>query len=99
VTQPRDGAIIVELPSMLQPYAAGRAEIRLGAPCRTVGDALAAVATLHGGVTDRVMDERGVVRQHVNVFVDGENIRFTAGLETPVDPGSTIVIVPAVSGG
>jgi molybdopterin converting factor small subunit len=45
------------------------------------------------------MDERGIVRQHVNVFVDGENIRFTAGLQTPVDPGSTIVIVPAVSGG
>jgi molybdopterin converting factor small subunit len=97
--QPRDGAIVVELPSVLQPYAAGGAEIRLAAPCRTVGDALAAVASLHGGVTDRVLNELGAVRQHVNVFVDGENIRFAAGLDTPVDPGSTIVIVPAVSGG
>lgn len=99
MTQPRDGAIVVELPSMLQPYAAGRAEIRLGTPCRTVGDALAVVASMHGGVTDRVMDERGIVRQHVNVFVDGENIRFLAGLDTPVHGESSIVIVPAVSGG
>jgi len=45
------------------------------------------------------MDERGSVRQHVNVFVDDENIRFLAGLETPVSEGSTLVIVAAVSAG
>ena len=91
--------IVVELPSALQPYAGGSAEIRLQPPCRTVADALAAVARLHAGVVDRVMDECGAVRQHVNVFVDGENIRFVDGLRTPVDDRSTIVIVPAVSGG
>lgn len=91
--------IVVEIPSVLQPYAGGRPEIRLDPPCRTVGDALAAVAAVYAGVADRVMDERGAVRQHVNVFVDGENIRFVDGLGTPVGERSTIVIVPAVSGG
>ena len=48
---------------------------------------------------DRVTDERGELRPHVNVFVDGENVRFLDGLGTALGEGSTIVIVPAVSGG
>lgn len=86
------------LPGALQPYAGGRAEVRVGS-CDTVGDALGALARMHPGVVDRVMDETGAVRQHVNVFVDDENIRFTDGLATPLPDRATIVIVPAVSGG
>ena len=48
---------------------------------------------------DRVTDERGVLRPHVNLFVDGENVRFLDGLGTALGEESTIVIVPAVSGG
>ena len=91
-------AITVELPSALQPYAGGSTEVRLDG-CGNVGEALCQLAGRHAGVTDRVMDERGAVRQHVNIFVDGENIRFLEGLRTPLEPASTIAIVPAVSGG
>jgi len=92
-------AITVALPSALLPYAGGSAEVMLEDRCRTVGEALGALAGRHAGVMDRVMDERGQVRQHVNVFVDGDNIRFLDGLGTPVREESTIVIVPSVSGG
>ena len=92
--------ITFELPSALLPYAGGSAEVVVrGAACRTVGDALGALAARHAGVVDRVVDERGQVRQHVNVFVDGESIRFLDGLATPLPPRTTISIVPAVSGG
>lgn len=91
--------ITVELPSALLPYAGGSSEVVLRGPCATVGDALGALAARHAGVVDRVMDEQGQVRQHVNVFVDGDNIRFMDGLATPLAERSTIVIVPAVSGG
>jgi molybdopterin converting factor small subunit len=91
--------ITVALPSALLPYSGGSAEVILDARCSTVGDALGALAERHAGVVDRVMDERGEVRQHVNVFVDGDNIRWLNGLQTPVDDRSTIVIVPSVSGG
>ena len=67
--------------------------------CVTVGDALAALATRAPGVVDRVLDECGVLRPHVNVFVGEESIRFLGGLDAPVPEGSTITIVPAVSGG
>jgi molybdopterin converting factor small subunit len=45
------------------------------------------------------MDERGEVRPHVNVFVDGQSIRFLGGLATPLSEKNTILIVAAVSGG
>ncbi|HEU0298917.1 MAG TPA: MoaD/ThiS family protein [Longimicrobium sp.] len=91
--------ITIALPGALQPYAEGSAEVMLDARCGTVGDALGALAGRYAGVVDRVMDECGKVRQHVNVFVDGDNIRFLDGLGTPLQESSTIVIVPAVSGG
>ncbi|HEU4456605.1 MAG TPA: MoaD/ThiS family protein [Longimicrobium sp.] len=91
--------IIVSIPGALQPYAGGRSEVALDARCGTVGEVLCALAGRHAGVVDRVMDERGEVRRHVNVFVDGDNIRFLDGLRTAVGESSTIVIVPAVSGG
>jgi MoaD family protein len=91
--------ITVELPSALLPFAGGSAEVALEVACDDVGAALGALADRHPGVVDRVLDERGEVRQHVNVFVDGDNIRFMDGLRTPVADGAVIVIVPAVSGG
>jgi molybdopterin synthase sulfur carrier subunit len=91
--------ITIELPGALQLYARGSSTVTVGERCSTVRDALRALAAEHPGVLDRVMDEQGQVRPHVNVFVDERSIRFAKGLDTPVETGSTIVIVPAVSGG
>lgn len=91
--------ITIALPGALKPYAGGSPEVSIDGGCGTVREALGALAGRYAGVVDRVMDERGQVRQHVNVFVDGDNIRFLDGLGTPVGEGSTITIVPAVSGG
>src|SRR5688500_7846960 len=91
--------ITVALPGALQPYAEGNPEVTLAGGCTSVGEVLCALAGRYAGVVDRVMDEQGRVRQHVNVFVDGDNIRFLDGLATPVGQGSTVTIVPAVSGG
>ena len=65
----------------------------------TVGEVLAALRPTHPGVHDAALDERGAVRQHVNVFVGAENIGFGAGLATPVPRGAEVWILPAVSGG
>ena len=91
--------VTIELPSALQPYARGSASLVLDERCATVGDALAALAARWPGVLDRMMDEQGALRPHVNVFVDEHNIRFIGGLGAPLDEGSTITVVPAVSGG
>ena len=91
--------ITVELPSALQPFAAGSQVVEVERPCATVRDALAAVAERWPGVRDRVVDEQGAVRPHVNVFVNEDNSRFRGGLDAPLADGSRILIVPAVSGG
>lgn len=100
-TPAEEGAMEVtfELPAPLRAYAGGAAEVTLEAPGATLGAALRALAGRHGGVVDRVLTERGEVRTHVNLFVDGENVRFLRGLDTPVGRGSTITILAAVSGG
>jgi molybdopterin converting factor small subunit len=92
-------AIAVVLPRALYPYSRGNSTITLDDPCATVADALSAIGSRWPGVLDRVMTEQGVVREHVNIFVGEESIRFANGLATPVGDGETIMIVAAVSGG
>lgn len=94
----------VRLPAALSPLAHGWATIEVDlAAARsdtiTVGDVLIALRSVYPGVHDAVLDERGAVRTHVNVFVGADNIRFAAGLATPVSPSAEVWILPAVSGG
>ena len=91
--------ITVELPGALAPYARASSLDLPSAECGTVAEAIRALAARWPGVVDRMMDERGTLRPHVNVFVDDRNIRFANGLQTPLRADSTIVVVPAVSGG
>jgi sulfur-carrier protein len=91
--------ITVELPGALGLHVNGKTKVVLDEPCKTVGDALAALGRRSPGVMDRVMDERGNVRRHVNVFVNDESIRFLNGLNTPAPDGTTILILAAISGG
>ena len=69
-----------------------------GSPA-TVAEALAALWKEYPGLRDRIVDEQGAVRQHINIFVGDEAIRFVDGLATKVPVDAEILIVPAVSGG
>jgi sulfur-carrier protein len=91
----------LHLPAALAPYAGGsrRLAVTLAPGRDTVAGLLDAVAADHPGVGHRVRDERGELRRHVNVFVNGESIRYLSGIETPVDDTDEVWILPAVSGG
>jgi sulfur-carrier protein len=91
--------IRLELPKALCSYADEKSSLVLEGPVGTVGDALIALRGKAPAALDRIMDEQGVVRRHVNVFVNGENIRYLDGLSTPTRDGATIMIIAAVSGG
>jgi len=91
--------ITIELPRALGLSVDGKTTVVLDEPCATVGDALAALGRRSPGVLDRVIDEQGDVRMHVNVFRNGESIRFLDGLRTSIPEGSTILILAAISGG
>jgi molybdopterin synthase sulfur carrier subunit len=91
--------ITVELPKALGLTVDGKSTVEIDEPCTTVGGALTALGKESPGVLDRIVDEQGNVRAHVNVFRDGENIRFLDGLHTSTPDGSRILILTAISGG
>jgi molybdopterin converting factor small subunit len=92
-------AVSIVLPRALLTYSRGSSTLDLDVPCATVGDVLGELGRRWPAVLDRVLTEQGDVREHVNVFVGEESIRFASGLATPVTDGDTIMIVAAVSGG
>ncbi|HEU5335679.1 MAG TPA: PPOX class F420-dependent oxidoreductase [Terriglobales bacterium] len=91
--------ITFHLPAVLRPFADGRSDIILQVNGGTVLDALQALWELYPGLRDRVMTEQDQVREHINIFVGNEHIRYTGGLATAISAASEISIVPAISGG
>jgi MoaD family protein len=91
--------ITVNIAGFLTDFTAGRHQIPLEESPATVGEALARLWTLHVGLRDRVVNEKGEVRLHVNIFLNNENIRHQQGLNTSLSEGDEITILPSVSGG
>jgi sulfur-carrier protein len=87
------------IPAYLRPHAAGRTELSLDVSGTTLADALTALWAAHLGLRDRVIDERGRPRQHINIFVNNDNSRDVGGFAAPIDDGDEIMIVPNISGG
>ena len=87
------------IPGPLRPFAAGESQIVIEPSPTTLADALEALWKRCPGIRDRVLTEQVQIREHINVFVDNENIRYTGGLQTPVRDRSEITILPAISGG
>ena len=91
--------VTFHLPGALREFANGQSRVEMEVAAATLGDALAALWNRYPGVRDRVANEQGQVRDHINVFVGNENMRYTGGLATPIESAVEISIVPAVSGG
>jgi molybdopterin synthase sulfur carrier subunit len=90
------------LPSALRKWAGDREVIEMSLPLdarMTIIDALELLGRDYPGIRQRVLDDQGSIRRHVNVFVDDENIRFKQGNTTQVTHASEIRIYPSMSGG
>lgn len=87
----------VRIPTPLRTLSGGASEVEIEGS--TVADVLKALEAAHAGFEERLFDEGGNLRRFVNVFVADEDIRFLSGLETPVEDGETVSIIPAVAGG
>jgi molybdopterin converting factor small subunit len=87
------------IPGALREFTGGLSTVEMKYSPKTLGDALVALWTLYPGVRDRIANEQGQIREHVNLFIGDEDARYTGGLMSPVPPGAEISIVPAISGG
>ncbi|MCH2658160.1 MAG: MoaD family protein [Dehalococcoidia bacterium] len=90
-------SLVVKIPGPLRNLVDGLFEVEGS------GDSVAAVIENleqnYSGFNERLLEEDGSLRRFVNIFVNGEDIRFLDGLETSVGEGDEISIVPAVAGG
>ncbi len=92
----------VHIPSALRKWTGGHDAIELPVPLTSVmsaGEVIETIAREFPGIRDRVLNEQGELRRHVNIFIDGENARFLGGLSAPVGADSEMWIHPALSGG
>ena len=89
-------SVTVKIPAQLRAATDGEGEIEVDGD--TVGEALDAVFEAHDGLRERITED-GTLRRFVNVYVSGEDIRFQDGLDTEVNEGDEVTILPAVAGG
>ena len=90
-------SVTVRVPSALRKLTNGKAE--LTAEGSTVRELLDDLGKENPGLLDRITGDDGEIRQFLNVFVNGADIRFESDLETSVSPGDEVSIVPSIAGG
>jgi molybdopterin synthase sulfur carrier subunit len=89
-------AVSVKIPTQLRSATDGESVTEVDGT--TVGEVLDSLYERYGELRTRIAEDGGL-RRFVNVYVGGEDIRFLAGLDTPVADGDEVTILPAVAGG
>jgi len=87
----------VRIPTPLRRFTGGAEEVSVSG-----GTVTALVEDLernHPGLKERICDDEGKVRRFVNIFVNGDDIRFLNNLDTAIKDGDEVSIVPAIAGG
>ena len=90
-------SVQVRIPTPLRRFTAGAEEV--GGNGDTVGAVVDNLEDQFPGIKERLCDEEGRVRRFVNIYVNGDDIRFLTNLETAVKEGDELSIVPAIAGG
>jgi molybdopterin synthase sulfur carrier subunit len=81
----------------LRRFTSGNEEV--GVDGTTIGTVVDNLEKRYPGIKERLCDEQGRVRRFVNLYVNGDDIRFLNSLDTPVKDGDEVSIVPAIAGG
>ncbi|MFN8628015.1 MAG: ubiquitin-like small modifier protein 1 [Candidatus Binatia bacterium] len=90
-------SVRVRIPTPLRRFTANAEEV--GVNGGTIGAVVDELERKFPGLKERLCDEQGRVRRFVNIYVNGDDIRFLDSLETPVTDGDEVSIVPAIAGG
>ncbi len=88
--------IEVRIPTILRPYTAG--EKLVSAKGATLQEVLNDLELNYPGMGERLIDESGL-RRFINIYINDEDVRFLAGLQSAIGENDSITILPAVAGG
>ncbi|MFH1788320.1 MAG: MoaD/ThiS family protein [Candidatus Altiarchaeota archaeon] len=86
----------IRIPTPLQKYTGNQSEITVDGS--TISEIIDNIEKNHNGIKEKLLRD-GAMNKFINVYVDGEDIRFKEGLATSVGDESEISIIPAISGG
>ncbi|MCH8898495.1 MAG: MoaD/ThiS family protein [Chloroflexi bacterium] len=89
--------VTVRIPTPLRRMTNGQAKLEMDAS--TLGVMIDNLEASYPGFKERLIDENGDLRYFVNIYLNGEDVRFLQGLDTSTSSGDEISIVPAVAGG
>ena len=92
-------AVEVVLPGVLADLAGGTKHLQVEPAGGTLADLLDTLAAVHPALARRIRDEAGAVRRFVNVYEDGDDVRYAGGLGTPGSDGAVVQVLPSVAGG
>ena len=92
-----DQVVRVSLPAMLAERVGNR--LTVSARGETVREVISTLDETFPGLRFNLCLETGDLRPFVNIFVNGQNVRYLRGLDTDVAPGATVHILPSVAGG
>ena len=87
----------VIIPTLLRTLTGNVSEVQTEAA--TVSELLENLDTHYPGIRARLCEANGELRRFINIYIDGEDIRFLDDLSTPVKDGAEVSIVPAIAGG
>jgi molybdopterin synthase sulfur carrier subunit len=87
----------VFIPAVLRPSVGGVKSLELGGG--TVGDLVQALLERHPGLGGQLLTPEGELNRFVNVYVNGQDVRYLDGLATPVEERDEVRLLPAMAGG
>jgi molybdopterin converting factor small subunit len=88
---------VVRIPPVLRANVGGSKQVEVAGS--TVGELLEGLVTAHPGLRDQLFTADGELNRFVNVYVDGQDVRYLDGTATPVAQRDELVILPAMAGG
>jgi molybdopterin synthase sulfur carrier subunit len=89
--------VLVRIPTPLRRMTNGRDKVEMEES--SLADMIENLDSNYPGFKERLLDENGDLRYFVNIYLNGEDVRFLQGLDTSTNSGDEVSIVPAVAGG
>lgn len=87
----------IKIPAPFRTYTTGAVEVPVQG--ETAAAALEDLLKQHPELRPHLFNTQGHLRPHINLFLEGSNLRDLQGLETPLEPAATLRLVPSIAGG
>ena len=88
---------VIRIPTPLRSYTAGQAEVTVSG--QDVGQAMNSLVALHPSLLPHLYNNSGQLRPFVNLFLNEENVKELQGMETTLQEGDRLLLIPSIAGG